>query len=100
MEPLAPHIAEDLWHDVLKKKNSIHQQPWPKYDPALIVEDEVDFVIQINGRVRAVIKLPAASDEQAVRAAAEQDENVKRHITGQIKKVVFVPGKLINLIVS
>ena len=97
LAPFAPHIAEELWsrdHDT-----SIHHESWPVYDPALIQESMVDFVIQVNGKTRGVINLPVDSDEGVVRGSAENHETVKRHMTGKVEKTIFVPGKLLNIIV-
>ena len=99
LSPFAPHLAEELWQNVLKHRTSVHLEPWPTYDPKLIIETRVDFVIQINGRTRAVMPLPADSDEAVARNAAEADERIKRHLAGPIKKVIFVKNKLLNLII-
>ena len=96
LAPFAPHLAEELWSN--HHTTSIHLEPWPSYDHALIQETTTDFVIQINGRTRAVIKMPAESDEAAVRNAAETDERVKRHLTGSAAKTIFVKGRLLNFI--
>ncbi|MEK7583179.1 MAG: leucine--tRNA ligase [Patescibacteria group bacterium] len=98
LAPFAPHLSEEIWHNVLGKKTSIHLESWPVYDPALIKEDMAMIAIQVNGKTRAVIQLPTESDEQTVRAAAEADEHVARHLSGPIKKVIFVKGKLCNLV--
>jgi leucyl-tRNA synthetase len=100
LAPFAPHIAEELWHEALKKKNSIHTTPWPQYDPKLIVEDTVSIAIQVNGKTRGVLHMPAESSETAVRVAAEQDEGVKRHLAGHVTKTFFVKNRLLNLIVE
>lgn len=96
LAPFAPHLAEELWSK--NHKTSIHLEPWPAYDPKLIVKKNADFVIQINGRTRAVIQLPANSDASAVQKVAEQDERIKRHLAGPITKTIFVPGRLCNLL--
>lgn len=96
LAPFAPHITEELWSK--NHTTSIHLEPWPVFDPALIKEDMAMIAIQVNGKTRAVIQLPTESDEQAVRAAAEADERVTRHLSGPIKKVIFVKGKLCNLV--
>lgn len=99
LAPFAPHLAEEVWHTFLKNRNSIHQTPWPEFDSALIKEDIKDFVIQINGRTRAILALPAGSDESSVKNSALNDERIKRHLTADIKKTVFVKDKLLNLII-
>ncbi|HLC95686.1 MAG TPA: class I tRNA ligase family protein, partial [Patescibacteria group bacterium] len=97
LAPFAPHMAEELWGNT--HGTSIHTESWPEYDPKLIVESTADFVIQINGKTRAVITLPVDSDESIVRGEAEKDDHVKSHITGPIKKAIFVKGKLLNLVI-
>ncbi len=95
----APHIAEELWEQVGNKK-SIFEQRWPKYDPKMIVEDEIELVIQINGKVRDKIKVSADISEEEAKEKALISEKVQKYIDGkEIKKVIFVPGRLINLVV-
>jgi len=96
LAPFAPHLTEELWSK--DHKTSIHEESWPIYDPALILESTAHFAIQINGKTRAVIELPVNSSEQAVREKAEKDESVKRHLTAPIQKVIFVKEKLINFV--
>ena len=99
LAPFAPHIAEELWHD-LGNKTSIFKEAWPSYDPDLIKEDMAEYSVQINGKIRAKLSLPVdVSEEDAVKAA-KADENVIKHLAGQeIKKVIFVKGKMISLVV-
>ncbi len=96
--PFAPHLTEELWHQ-LGKKSSIHNQSWPKYEPKLIEEKKIVLVIQINGKLRDKIEVEKnISKEEAIKIALSQ-EKVKKHLTGKkIKKEIFVPGKLINFV--
>ncbi len=102
LAPFAPHIAEEIWCEVLKNKFSVHQQTWPKYEAKLIREEKVVIVVQVNGKLRGQVEIPAA---QATRKApveklAKKEENVAKHLAKKkIEKVVFVPGKLINFVV-
>jgi len=105
--PFAPHIAEELWWKLkaeknlknYKKSDSIFSQPWPKYDPELVEEKKITLVIQINGRVRDKIEAEADIFEEKARDLALAQEKVKKWIGGkEIKKVIFVPGKLINIV--
>jgi leucyl-tRNA synthetase len=99
MAPVTPHIAEELWEE-LGKPYSIHQQPWPDFDPELAKEEQITLVIQVNGKVRD--RVPAAADvtEQQAKEIALASEAVTRHFGGEEpKEVIFVPGKLINLVI-
>jgi len=98
VSPFAPHIAEELW-SVLGETRSIFDSGWPSYDEALLVEDRVTMAVQVSGKTRGTITVPkAASQEEAV-AAAMAEANVAKFVTGEIRRVIFVPGRLLNLVV-
>jgi leucyl-tRNA synthetase len=98
LAPFAPHIAEELWAR-MGEAYSVHQQPWPEWDEALAAEETVTLVVQVNGKVRARIEVSADIKEEAAREAALADENVRHHIDGkEIRKVIYVPGRLVNAI--
>ncbi|MBK7582322.1 MAG: leucine--tRNA ligase [Myxococcales bacterium] len=100
LAPFAPHLAEELWEG-LGHSASIIDAPWPEFDPALCVDDEVEMAVQINGKVRGRALIARDADEATARSAALQDENVQRHLEGRaIRKVVYVPGRILNLIVG
>ncbi|TSA44900.1 leucine--tRNA ligase [bacterium] len=99
LAPFAPHITEELWYE-LGNKTSIHQSEWPKYDPKLAVEEEFDLVVQVNGKLRATIKMPRGAPQKDAEKAALENENVKNSLAGQgPKKIIFVPDRLINLVI-
>jgi leucyl-tRNA synthetase len=99
MAPAVPHIAEELWSR-LGKPFSIHQQPWPEVEDAATVEDEYELVIQVNGKVREKINVPVGISEESARQMALEQESIKRILEGkQPKKVIFVPGRLINIVI-
>jgi leucyl-tRNA synthetase len=99
MAPAVPHIAEELWNR-LGKPYSVHQQPWPEVDEVATVEDEYELVIQVNGKVREKINVPVGISEESARQMALEQENIKRIMDGkQPKKVIFVPGRLINIVI-
>jgi leucyl-tRNA synthetase len=99
MAPATPHIAEELWMR-LGKPYSIHNQAWPEYDPEIAAEEEITLVVQVNGKVRDRIKVPADIDEEQAKVTALASEVVKRHLGGkQPRKVIVVPGKLVNFVV-
>ncbi len=98
--PFAPHFTEEIWTNLGNKK-SVHISPWPKYDPTLIVDDEVTIMIQINGKVRGSFVAPANSDNQTLEKMAKENEDVKKWLEGKsIVKVIVVPKRLVNIVVS
>ena len=102
--PFAPHVAEELWHEVLgppARDLLLAEAPWPSFDPALVAADTVTVAVQVNGKLRGEVRAPAAAAEAEVRALAEADERVKLHLAGKtIRKVVFVPKRLVNFVVG
>jgi leucyl-tRNA synthetase len=99
LAPFAPHLAEELW-EKLGNKKSIHLAEWPKYDAALIIEEEIDLIVQINGKMRDSIKVKADISEEEAKKVAAESEKVKKWIDGQkIKKIIFVKGRLVNIVV-
>ncbi len=99
LAPIAPHICDALWRE-LGHDGLVMNADWPVADEAALVRDTLTLVVQVNGKVRARIEVPADADRDTVAAAAVADENVTRHIDGQpIKKTIVVPGKLVNLVV-
>lgn len=101
LAPFAPHISEELWSQV-GGKFSIHQQPWPKFDPKLIKEEKITIVIQVNGKLRGQVEVKSQESKvkSQVEKLAEKEKNVAKYLKGKkIKKVVFVPGRLINFVV-
>jgi leucyl-tRNA synthetase len=98
--PFAPHITEELWSR-LGLTSSIHQQPWPVAEEAAMVADEITIAIQILGKMRGTIQVPASSDAAALEALVRESEIVqKATVDKEIKRVIVVPGKLVNLIVG
>ncbi len=100
LAPFAPHIADELWH-LLGESDSVHTQSWPSFDPVALVADEITLVIQIMGKTRGAIQVPAQADKAALEKYARESEIAQRYIEGkEIKKVIVVPGKLVNFVVS
>jgi leucyl-tRNA synthetase len=100
LAPFVPHLAEELW-ECLGHKGGLDAAGWPSWDAAALVEDEKTIVVQVNGKVRGKVTVPAAADEELVRQTALADPNVARCIGGQtVHKVVVVPGRLVNVVVS
>jgi leucyl-tRNA synthetase len=99
--PFAPHLAEELWLRLGHKESIFVGANWPKYDPQLAVADEVDIAVQVNGRLRATVTVPRGASEEEVKAKALAEDGVQRHTDGkQIRKVIFVPDRLINIVVG
>ena len=98
--PSAPHITEELWART-GKPYSIHQQPWPSFDPEMAKQDEVTVVVQVNGKVRDKLTVPAEATEEQVRAHAMSSERVRSQLDGkQIARVIYVPGRLLNVVLK
>ncbi len=98
--PFAPHLAEELWMH-LGHKQSLVRQPFPEFDPAMLVADTVDVPVQINGKLRTVLTLPASTTGAELEQAALADDKVIAAIEGKsIKKVIVVPGKMVNVVVG
>jgi leucyl-tRNA synthetase len=98
LAPFAPYLAHELW-EMLGEKGSLLRAPWPKYDPALAKEDEIEVPVQINGKLRGLVRVPVDSTQDVLQAAAVADEKIKAAIAGkQIVKVIVVPGKLVNFV--
>ncbi|MGB3512767.1 MAG: leucine--tRNA ligase, partial [Microcoleaceae cyanobacterium] len=99
LAPFAPHIIEELWQ-VAGNFGSVHTYPWPKFDPDALVVDEITLVIQIKGKTRGTIQVSAKADKATLEKLARESEVAQRHLEGkEIKKVIVVPGKLVNFVV-
>jgi leucyl-tRNA synthetase len=112
LAPFAPHIVEELWSQLSNhpstgsgssetEEKSIFLAEWPKWDKKKIVEETVNIAVQVNGKVRAVLMVAAGSDEATVKAQALADTNVQTHIAGKtVRKVIYVPGCIFNIVVG
>ncbi len=99
--PFAPHLAEELWQALGHSASIFGGNNWPAYDAAKVMADTVEFIVQVNGKVRARMPLPRGIDEEAARRCALADENVSKFLNGgQVRKVIFVPDRLINIVVG
>jgi leucyl-tRNA synthetase len=100
LAPLAPHIAEELWA-LLGHAETLAYEPWPTFDPALLVESQVEIPVQVNSKIRARLLVPIDADASALESLAREDATIAPLLEGKtIKKVVAVPGKLVNFIVG
>jgi len=100
LSPVCPHIAEELW-EKLGHTNTIAYEAWPAYDEAKLVEDEVEIVVQVNGKVRAKVSVPADASKEQLEQIAMEDAKIKEQIEGKtVRKVIAVPGKLVNIVAN
>jgi leucyl-tRNA synthetase len=114
LAPFAPHMTEELWSKLINKKEqfstfnsqlSIHLQPWPSYDEEKIVSDTVTIAVQVNGKLRGTIELKIENgewriDKRKVEESAIQEENVVKYLEGKkVRKVIYIPGKIINFVI-
>ena len=99
LAPIAPHITEELWQKLKPSSGSIHQQAWPEYEEALVVENLVTLVVQVNGKVRDRLEIRAGTNKAETERLALTATKVQTHIEGkQISKIVVVPERLVNIV--
>lgn len=82
------------------EKGSVSHHPWPTVDPKYLVQEQVTYIVQVNGKLRGRFELPKDQSEETIVALAKDDPNVAKHLTGKLKKVIFVPNKLLNFVVK
>ena len=117
LSPFAPHFAEELWNTLKMpdasearlfekagllngREITLAYEPWPSYDPAILVEETIEIPIQVNGKLRAKIIVPANSDAESLEAASRADELVQNQLDGKtVVKVIVVPGRMVNFVV-
>ena len=98
LAPFAPHIAEELWQQ-LGFSESVHRQSWPTFEESALVADEITLVIQIKGKTRGTIAVPASATKDELEQYARESDIAKKYLEGKdIKKVIVVPGKLVNFV--
>jgi leucyl-tRNA synthetase len=96
----APHVADELWEGLGHSETTL-QVAWPKYDPELAAEDELELPVQVNGKLRARIRVAVGATEEEIRARAQAEEKVAQQLNGrQIVKIIIVPRKLVNIVVK
>lgn len=99
LAPFAPHMAEELW-SYLGEKGSVTQSQWPKADEKFLVQKQVLYIVQVNGKVRGRFELPLDQSQEVIVALAKEDPLIKKYLTGDLEKVIFVPNKLLNLVIK
>ena len=97
----APHLGEEIWNKVFHKETSIAYAPWPTYDETKLIDDEVEIVVQVNGKLRGKFKAAKDSDEEVIKATAMDIEAVKMQLEGKtIRKVIVVKGRVVNIVAN
>ncbi|MCC5832263.1 MAG: leucine--tRNA ligase [Chlamydiales bacterium] len=99
LAPFAPHLSEELWAH-LGGRGCVSHHPWPKADSRYLIQEQVTYVVQVNGKLRGRFDLPKDQNEEKIVALAKMDPNIAKHLTGELQKVVFVPNKLLNFVVK
>jgi leucyl-tRNA synthetase len=99
--PVAPHITHALWEglDYAKQWGNLLDAPWPQVDASALEQAEIDLMVQVNGKLRGSITVAKDADKATIEAAALANDNVQKFIDGTPKKIIVVPGKLINIVV-
>ncbi len=101
LAPFAPHIAEELWSRLSNSSDSIQTAPWPQFDPAKLVSTEQKIIVQVNGKKRAELLLPVGTKQEEALAVAQTHAESAPHLAGKtFKRVIFVPGKILNIVVE
>ena len=99
LSPIVPHITEELWRGAIDAETSVHNQSWPECDEEALKVDNVEIVLQVNGKVRGRLTVPAAATKEELEKIAMADANVKAHIgDAVVRKVICVPGRLVNIV--
>jgi leucyl-tRNA synthetase len=101
LNPVAPHITHALWQDLgyAARLGDILNVQWPQVDAAALEQSEIELMIQVNGKLRGSVTVPKDADKAAIEAAALASEGVQKYVEGTPKKVIVVPGKLVNIVV-
>ncbi len=101
LNPLCPHVTEEIWHEKLGHADTIAYEPWPTYDESKLVEDEKDIGVQVNGKLRATIKINVDDDEETIKEKALKEENVIRNVENkEIVKIIVIKGRIVNIVVK
>lgn len=99
LAPFAPHLAEELWEKLGNEFSIFTQGQWPKYDETKLVSSQVTLAVQINGKMRGTLQVAVDASQDQVFELVKVDEKLATYLTGEIKKLIYVPGKIMNIIV-
>lgn len=98
--PFAPHLANECWEKI-GEKELVEEQSWPEFDETLLVQDEIEMGVQVNGKARATIRISPTAAESTAKSMALAEEKVQKHLEGkEIVKVIYVPGRILNIVVK
>ena len=101
LNPYAPHIAEEIWATRLGGTGSLNRQSWPVFDPKRVEEDSITVVVQVNGKLRGRLEASKSASKEELEKVALAVESVQPHLEGKtIRRVIVVPGKLVNIVVG
>jgi leucyl-tRNA synthetase len=101
LNPICPHITEELNQEILKQNEELIYSDWPVYNEAYLVVDEVEMVVQVNGKLRARFIVPFDADQEEVKQIAIKHQNVEKHLEGlTVRKIVVIPNKLVNIVAN
>lgn len=101
LNPIAPHITEELWNKVFEHDNTIAYEPWPTYDESKLVQTEFNIAVQVNGKLRGTITVDVNDSEEVIKQKALLNENVKKHVEGkEIVKIIVIKNKIVNIVVK
>ena len=101
LNPIVPHITEEIWSEVFNNTETIAYEPWPTYDKSKLLDDTYEMVVQINGKVRGKIEVPTTYTEEEMKSIAMELDNIKDKIKGKnIIKEIVIPKKLVNIVVE
>ena len=98
LSPVIPHITTVLWSE-LRPNTRLLDQPWPQVDTTALVQDSIELVVQVNGKLRGRVAVPSDATQELVQQIVLSNETIKKFITGAIKKFIYVPGKLANVVI-
>jgi len=99
--PFAPHVAEELWERLGHSGSVFDGANWPAFDLEKAAEETINIAVQVNGKLRGTVEVPAGTGQDEVEALARSQENVTRHLDGfEVKRVIFVPNRLLNFVVG
>ena len=101
LNPICPHMTEELWNTVLNHEGTIAYEEWPKYDEDKLVDTDITIGVQVNGKLRATINISVDETEESIKEKALNEENVKRYTEGhEIVKIIVIKGKIVNIVVK
>ena len=100
LAPFAPYLSQEIWEE-LGREGPVFRQPWPAFDPELAKDDEAEIVVQVNGKLRGSLDVARDTAEDEIRKQALAVSNVVKHLEGKtVRKVIVVPGRIVNIVVG